>query len=756
MPENAPRRKHQYGGVLLRKGLARKEQAAPSTPPPSWKLYENPSFHTVAAMAMAAATGLMEREEGEDEDYAEDNEQAEGKTVSTWKRLQEGPAPIVSFLSARKLAAALRDEFQEEGQSNSSVAMCDILESSPCSHLQQRPSSLSNSESPDSNPTKQSGVLKSSPSPLLKVDTLTSARRKSWSSSSTSKAADLCSIASTEDSPEDHGGLLDKYDTGAGPVASSNGYLKAFSRFSLETTKQDNSLVESTYSEDLSRALTRVQQVEAAHISARKEVDGLLRRCADEITMLRTKEQEKVQAAVFSIAEELEVEREARKNAEMESKRLANCVEDAKKTVVVIEKELEKQRKSRQLMEDVCNELAREIGEDKTEVEELKRELAKARDEIEEERQVLRVTEAWREERVQMKLAEAKLELEERCIALDQLKVELESVLRKQRVHRAGRSGRSQERAIMKRLQEEAIKSAIFQEDARFQFSSDDNASSQHNSRSNNAHSSLFRKAYNRKYIRPTVYSSKCNESDLDRNGNASRLARETCDWLESTNAQLNEQRHHHCKQSSSRSRNKASIRSYQSKVKGLSTLGGRDIVQDSSDELDRNRYGIEDSGSQGGSSSDHMFNEQDEEEANWLHGERGIVLWSSNGEGLVCTRKAQNIHMKKNRHGVAKIEQQRQGAAGVEKRYYGVSPGYMPNAESVGTFSSIIRPSPASRGHMPSPDLSMRKPFQTGSPLKHSASSVRRAVYSPSDRVKPYKRNSLQAKLLLEDRLLR
>lgn len=78
----------------------------------------------------------------------------------------------------------------------------------------------------------------------------------------------------------------------------------------------------------------------------------------------------------------------------------------------------------------MCHELAQETGEDKAEVEEMKRQSQKVREELEEERRMLQLAEVWREERVQMKLGEAKLALEEKTAALDVMKSELESFLR--------------------------------------------------------------------------------------------------------------------------------------------------------------------------------------------------------------------------------------------------------------------------------------------------------------------------------------
>ncbi|KAI5056504.1 hypothetical protein GOP47_0028322 [Adiantum capillus-veneris] len=739
MPEKASRRKlEQNGNLLLRKELLRKEQDAPPTPSPTWKLYENPSFHMVAAAVMAATSGSMECEveEAEKEEQEEDFESFTSQRRQDFEGLH-GPALYNSFVSAHKLAVPLQDE---EGQGNSPVRRCRFLETSPCSHLQPRPSSLSNSESPAS--------------------------------------INHHHISSKRDSAEELGdspGIDRSSDSRLS--ASPCSYIKAFSRFSLDSSQHDSFPVESDFSEELQRALSRVRQVEAAQISARKDVDILLRRCADEITMLRAKEQEKVKATVLFIAEELEMEREARKNAEVERERLANCVADANKAVLATERELEKERQSRLLMEAVCNELANKIGEDKTEVEELKRELAKARDEIEEERKAIHVAEAWREERVQIKLAEAKLELDERCIALDRLKMKLQCFLSKEGVHRAGRRGKSLE-SVVKRVQEQMSTTLFFQKEAGFQLSPDEDALSGnigYSQWSKSDWSSIARPAYDRKYEKGTGFLDEWSGSDLDPIVDSNRCARESCNWLEFKDAHLDEHRSQRPKQASRRRRNKASIKSYRSKTKELSSLGGKDFVEDSIDFLDRNRHRSNDSGSEGDSPSECNIDEQEEDKVSaessvgtWRQRQREIMLWSTKGldEPEASSSKVEQICNMKGTHGAARTKHQLfcgQGAVGAERCHYRTfHANHVPSrrkedifaTERVSEILSLTEPSPASKGHMPSPELQMGDPCIVN-PDKHSVSWGRRAVFSSVGQSKPYKRNSLHVKLLLEDKML-
>ncbi|XVE58164.1 hypothetical protein DITRI_Ditri04bG0148400 [Diplodiscus trichospermus] len=106
-------------------------------------------------------------------------------------------------------------------------------------------------------------------------------------------------------------------------------------------------------------------------------------------------------AQIIDLKAELEFERKARKKAESLNKKLA--------------KEIAGERRGRGALERVCEELAREIPLYKAEIDRMKRE-------IEEERKMLRMAEVLREERVQMKLAEAKILFEEKLLELEETK----------------------------------------------------------------------------------------------------------------------------------------------------------------------------------------------------------------------------------------------------------------------------------------------------------------------------------------------
>lgn len=218
--------------------------------------------------------------------------------------------------------------------------------------------------------------------------------------------------------------------------------LKVFSQIRLLEEQHNSSLnLTTALHTELMQAHARVRELELPQRNARREVESLVKKFSEEKMAWKVKEKEKIKAAVQSVTEQLEEERAARHRLEIANRQLTKELIEAQSATTKALQELENERKARQLIEDVCHELAQETGEDKAEVEEMKRESQKVREELEEERRMLQLAEVWREERVQMKLGEAKLALEEKTAALDVMKSELESFLKAQQQDGASSSG---------------------------------------------------------------------------------------------------------------------------------------------------------------------------------------------------------------------------------------------------------------------------------------------------------------------------
>ncbi|XP_060177050.1 uncharacterized protein At5g41620 [Lycium barbarum] len=217
-------------------------------------------------------------------------------------------------------------------------------------------------------------------------------------------------------------------------LTTSKELLKIINRIwaHADQPSSSTSLVSALHTE-LERARLQVNQLIQDQRSDQNEINYLLKCFAEEKAAWKNKEQQAVEAAIESIANELEVERKLRRRFESLNKKLGKELSDTKASFMKAVKELESEKRAREVMEQVCNELARDIGEDRAEAEEMKRESAKVQEEIEQEREMLQLADRLREERAHMKLSEAKNHFEEKNSAIDKLRKQLEGFLGKKK-----------------------------------------------------------------------------------------------------------------------------------------------------------------------------------------------------------------------------------------------------------------------------------------------------------------------------------
>ncbi|KAK4341852.1 hypothetical protein RND71_037668 [Anisodus tanguticus] len=185
----------------------------------------------------------------------------------------------------------------------------------------------------------------------------------------------------------------------------------------------------STLEAELEQARARINQLEMERQSSKKKLEQFLRKLSEEKAAWRSREHEKIRAIIDDMKADLSRERKNRQRLEIVNSKLVNELADAKLSAKCYLQDYENERKGRELIEEVCEELAKEIGEDKAEVEALKRESQTLGEEVDEERKMLQMAEVWREERVQMKLVDAKVTLEEKYSQMNRLITELESFL---------------------------------------------------------------------------------------------------------------------------------------------------------------------------------------------------------------------------------------------------------------------------------------------------------------------------------------
>ncbi|XP_047338916.1 uncharacterized protein LOC124942448 [Impatiens glandulifera] len=194
-------------------------------------------------------------------------------------------------------------------------------------------------------------------------------------------------------------------------------------------TKSIDQNLSTTLKVELEQAQTRIHELESEKRSSKKKLEHFLRKLSEERSVWKSKEHEKIRAVIDEFKTDLNKEKKTRQRLEHLNSKLSRELADAKLLAKRYMHDFDKERKGRVLIEEVCDELAKEIGEDKAEAEALKEESLKLREEVEDERKMLQMAEVWREERVQMKLIDAKVAIEERYSYMNTLVFALEAFL---------------------------------------------------------------------------------------------------------------------------------------------------------------------------------------------------------------------------------------------------------------------------------------------------------------------------------------
>ncbi|CAA0826588.1 Unknown protein [Striga hermonthica] len=132
---------------------------------------------------------------------------------------------------------------------------------------------------------------------------------------------------------------------------------------------------------------------------------------------------------------ELEKEKKLRLQTERLNTKLGRDLSETKELLLKANEDLEGETRARVMLERVRDELAQEV-------EELKKQSGRVCEELEKEREMFQLADVLREERVRMKLSEAKYRFEEKNAIVDKLRGELESYLMKSKKCEENRSPR--------------------------------------------------------------------------------------------------------------------------------------------------------------------------------------------------------------------------------------------------------------------------------------------------------------------------
>lgn len=223
-------------------------------------------------------------------------------------------------------------------------------------------------------------------------------------------------------------------------LKTSTELLKVLNRiWSLEEKHAlDMSLVK-TLRRELDQSQARIQELMQERKRDQNEINNLMKQIT-EYKVTRKKEQERIRDAVKLVEEKLEDELKLRRHSEKRHHKLAKELSEMKSSFSNALRELERERKARTLLEDLSDEFAKGIRDYEQEVRFLKHKSCK--DQIGGEgndRLILHISEAWLDERAQMKLAGAH-DISEKQSALDKLCLEIEAFLQEKQ---SGNSGKN-------------------------------------------------------------------------------------------------------------------------------------------------------------------------------------------------------------------------------------------------------------------------------------------------------------------------
>lgn len=222
-------------------------------------------------------------------------------------------------------------------------------------------------------------------------------------------------------------------------VSTSKKLLKVLSQIVVEEKHSLRSMpLILAMSNELDRACNRIDQFIQEQSSHQNNIEYLMEHFEEEKIAWKRREREKIREVTTSIAQELEFEKKLRRQTERLNTKISKEMENIKDSYSKLSKEHEMEKRAKEILEQVCDELAKGVGEDRAQVEKMKRESEKVREEVEKEREMLQVADILREERVHMKLSEAKYQFEEKSAMLEILRNELENFIRNKEEEKGG------------------------------------------------------------------------------------------------------------------------------------------------------------------------------------------------------------------------------------------------------------------------------------------------------------------------------
>lgn len=188
-------------------------------------------------------------------------------------------------------------------------------------------------------------------------------------------------------------------------LKTSTELLKVLNRiWSLEEQHTYNISLIKALKKELVQARAKIKELLRDQQADRHEIDELMDQIAEEKLARKSKEHDRINAAVQSARDELEDERKLRKRSESLHRKLARELSELKPLFANALKELESERKSRKLLEDLCDEFAWGIRDYEQEIHSVRQKCDTDLTGVDDhDRSILPISESWLDERMQIR-----------------------------------------------------------------------------------------------------------------------------------------------------------------------------------------------------------------------------------------------------------------------------------------------------------------------------------------------------------------
>ncbi|GAV77018.1 hypothetical protein CFOL_v3_20490 [Cephalotus follicularis] len=216
-------------------------------------------------------------------------------------------------------------------------------------------------------------------------------------------------------------------------LKSSEELLKVLNRiWSLQEQQVSNKSLVKALKIKLDHSQARVKELLRQKQTEMRKMNALMKQAAEDKLVRKSKEQDQIKVAIQSVRDELEDERKLRNYSERIHWKLARELTEVKSSFSNALKELERQRKARILLENLCDEFAKGIIDYEQEVRSLKdKPTIECVGTESPDRFILHISEAWLDERMQMK--QAQNDPTEKITMVDKLSFDIETFLQGKR-----------------------------------------------------------------------------------------------------------------------------------------------------------------------------------------------------------------------------------------------------------------------------------------------------------------------------------